>query len=177
MAGEPQKQESLIGAAWRAVMKDGTIAALGREGIKDIQNAFYDAAFGHSDHSREPGSPLTPLFSDIKEARAQYASPEKSPRPSPSQIAGTAKPTATVHGPAHDADKPHAQTPAEISKGQSPKHDEHGQGKSPTQDALVQREQDRREQPLKGGNDQSEQAKGRSPNEQPQQERDQGRGR
>lgn len=169
MAGEPEKQESLIGAAWRAVMKDGTIAALAREGIKDIQNAYYDAAFGHSDHSREPGSPLTPLFSDIKEARAQYASPLKSPLPSPSQIAfgRESNVEATVHGQAREADKPHAPTPSEIGKEQ-----DQAEVEKPWTDRITER----REKGGNAGNDQNEQGRERSLPEE-QRERDNSRGR
>jgi hypothetical protein len=107
---DAKQQESILARGWRVVMRDGSIAALGREALKDIQDTFTQVMFGRSDHIREPGAPLVPLFSDIKEARAHYAAP--STLPTPSQIA---RDDATVHGKSHDTGKGHA-TPSEIAR-------------------------------------------------------------
>jgi hypothetical protein len=79
--GENQKSENergggLLSGIYRAVMRDGSLAALAREAIKDIQSSFHEFAWGQSEHAREPGAPLSPMPSDIVQAREQYA-----PRP------------------------------------------------------------------------------------------------
>lgn len=82
------------------VMRDGSIAALSRDGMKSIQNAWYDAAYGNTDHSREPGSPLTPLYSDIKEARQEYEGhgPAAAAQPQSHDAGEKPRGGGTVHG-------------------------------------------------------------------------------
>jgi len=69
----------------RSVMRDGSLSALWREGMKDVQDTFHEAAWGQNVHGREPGAPLTPLHSDIENAREQYA--PRADLPSPGDIA------------------------------------------------------------------------------------------
>jgi hypothetical protein len=74
-----------VAAAYHAVMKDGSIAGLLREGLKDIQDTFHQVAWGQSPHGREPGAPLTPLHRDIAAGREQHA--VRIDLPSPGDIA------------------------------------------------------------------------------------------
>ena len=67
-----EKPVGVVAAVVNFFMRDGTLAALGREAVKDVQDTFHEVAFGQGDHSREPGGPLTPLFSDIAAAGCLY---------------------------------------------------------------------------------------------------------
>lgn len=160
----------VIESVVRSVLRDGSIAALGREAMKDIQATYHDVAFGQPEHAREPGAPLSPLASDIEEARDQHAHG----RPSPSQIIRDAKGSASVHGEREDV-KGQASSPSEIAKGcdaHPPGGGRDGGGVDyaqveifPKPGGFVERELQRREQNEgngDGGNDQSELARGRS---------------
>jgi hypothetical protein len=93
---ERSSLSSVLGAMYQAVMRDGSIAALGREAIKDIQDTYYQVAYGQGDHAREPGGPLTPLHSDIEAAREHYA--PRADLPSPGDIARGTNFTAAEQG-------------------------------------------------------------------------------
>lgn len=105
-------------------MRDGTLAALGREAIKDVQDTFHEAAWGNSGHGHEPGGPLTPLYMDIANARDQYQQENTTVSlPSPSQIArGDSRSSATVHGHGHEASPSHTLSPSEIAKDRGSVH-------------------------------------------------------
>ena len=84
-------------------MRDGSISALFRQGLRDIQDAWLDAWVGNHDHSREPGTPGTPLFSDVEKAREFYRdappliadkTPAGSSRPKPQCTAQPRRPQA-----------------------------------------------------------------------------------
>lgn len=62
-----------LSAMYHAVMKDGSVAGLAREGLKDIQDTFHEVAWGGSSHGREPGAPLTPLHRDVAADRDYHA--------------------------------------------------------------------------------------------------------
>jgi hypothetical protein len=142
-------------------MRDGTIAALGREAIKDVQDTYHEVAFGQSDHMREPGSPLTPLFSDIAAARDSYA-PEQ-PLPSPSQIGREGKAAVTVHGQDRQDEKSQMPTPSQIGKDREEK-------------SWQQHVQEPRDNAENSGNDQNERGRSQSlPEEQREQEKGRGR--
>ena len=127
-----EKPWGWVAGAVNAVMRDGSIMATLREGIKDIQNKYFDIVFGHNDHSREPGTPLTPLFSDVVKEREQFMTAPVAKRslPSPSEIVKQSKAAVTVHGPAHEAEKPRTQTPSEIVK-DSRQHSENEHNRGP----------------------------------------------
>lgn len=44
-----------------------TLAALGREAIKDVRGAMNEAFFGQAEHASEPGTPLNPTPQIITE--------------------------------------------------------------------------------------------------------------
>lgn len=203
MAGENQGQESqpsLITSAYRAVMRDGFIAAAGRQGVDELAQAlkaFPDSIQAHA----EPGGMFEPLHRDIAAARDNYA-PDKG-LPSPGEIAhsGERNPAATVHGQQHGPEKPrevspgdvgpapkaedtvHGQardtagrdSPGEIANGPAKPQDAHGQARL-AKDGWAQRILEDRERTENGGYDPNEQGRERSrPDEQ--RERDNSRGR
>jgi hypothetical protein len=172
-----QQAGNMLGAAYRAVMRGGEIQAAGRQGIDELGQAlkaFPDSIQAHA----EPGSMFEPLHRDIAAARDKYA-PEQ-PLPSPSQILKEGKATDTVHGPAQQAEKPHAMTPSGIVKEGKPDGTVHGpdrQGDRPHTPSPSEISKDRGEKPWadyvterreKGnqdgnaGNDQNERGQGRS---------------
>jgi hypothetical protein len=72
MAAESEIQE-FLDKAYHSVMKDGSVAAVGREAVKDVRDTVNQIFFGHGDRGVEPGSPLNPLFSDLAEDRQAHA--------------------------------------------------------------------------------------------------------
>jgi hypothetical protein len=108
-----EKPVSVVSAIVNGLMRDGTIAAGGRQGIDELGQAikaFPDAIQAHA----EPGGMFEPLHSDI--AAARDARTADKPLPSPSQVAGKGQESGTVHGPAQEAEKPRAMTPGELAK-------------------------------------------------------------
>ncbi len=78
------KAQANVAAAYHSVMKDGSVAAIGREGIKDVRNTINEIFFGRSDRGVEPGTPLNPLFSDLAEDRRSHEASLDSLTASPS---------------------------------------------------------------------------------------------
>ena len=142
-------------------MRDGSLAALARDAVKSAQDTFHEVAFGQSDHTREPGSPLTPLFSDIAAARDSYT-PDQ-PLPSPSQIGKEGKAAVTVHGPDRQDEKSQMPTPSQI-------------GKEREEKSWQQHVQEPRDNAENSGNDQNERGRSRSLADE-QREQEKGRGR
>src|SRR5262249_54527653 len=104
-------------------MKDGSLAALGRQLIKDTGDTFHEVAWGNSGHGREPGGPLMPLYMDIADARDQYQQENATmPPASPSQIAKENGPLSTVHGQAREAGPSPQPSPSQIAKDQATVH-------------------------------------------------------
>src|SRR4051812_32583013 len=64
----------MVDAAVNFFLGSGVAAAYAREAIKDIHNTYMEVFFGRGDRGSEPGTPLTPLFHDIVEARKSYGS-------------------------------------------------------------------------------------------------------
>jgi hypothetical protein len=56
-------------AMWQIVMKDGTVAAMGREAVKDVRSTLFQVAFGHGEHHGEAGAPLNPTQGEIASDR------------------------------------------------------------------------------------------------------------
>lgn len=127
-----QKAGNLTGEAGRNIVRDqssgGTLGSVIR-GLSDSRGAeplwaavrmgadelaqalkpLPDSIQAHA----EPGGIFEPLYSDIVAGRDNVAAEQ--PLPSPSQIAKNGKATDTVHGPAQQAEKPHAMTPSGIA--------------------------------------------------------------
>src|SRR4051812_36748736 len=55
-------------------MRDGTVAAIGRDAVKDVRSTLMQVFFGNPDRGGEAGTPLNPLFHDIVEARKSHGS-------------------------------------------------------------------------------------------------------
>lgn len=93
MAAESELNEQ-ISQAYHAVMRDGTVAAIGREAVKDVRSTLMEVFFGKGERGSEPGTPLNPLFYDMVAARNTHsghaAIPQKGASvndlPSPSEI-------------------------------------------------------------------------------------------
>lgn len=113
-----EKPAGMIQSVVNFFMRDGSLAGLAREGVKDIQSTFHEAMWGQSGPSGEPGAPLTPLHSDIEDARNHYSPSENTPMslPSPSQIG---KSSAAVHTSASEPGKA-MPSPSHIAKGTVP---------------------------------------------------------
>jgi hypothetical protein len=192
MDSEPKSQESLVHAAWRGVMKDGTVAAFARMGVDELGQAL--KAFPDAIQARaEPGGLFEPLHQDIANAREQYAAPvAKSPLPSPSEIVHDSKAAVTVHGEQRDKEQSQTPSPSEIareSKAAVTAHGEQREGEhthTPTPSEIAQRDiqpdgwanrvLEERERTENGGNDQNEQNRERSlPQEERERENSRGR--
>lgn len=79
----------LASRAYHAVMRDGTVAAIGREAIKDVRSTIMEVFFGKGERGAEPGTPLNPLFYDIVAARNSHPVEGQgmdASLPSPSQV-------------------------------------------------------------------------------------------
>jgi hypothetical protein len=76
-------------AAYHHVMQDGSVAALGREAVKDVRSTIQEIFFGRGDHGSEPGTPLNPLFSDLAADRQEHTAALESltATPSPADLA------------------------------------------------------------------------------------------
>jgi hypothetical protein len=78
MAAESEMQESVnalgarLGKIYHAVMGDGSVAAVGREAIKDVRDTLDQVFFGQGNRAQEPGTPFNPYYSDIAEDRASH---------------------------------------------------------------------------------------------------------
>lgn len=107
MAAEAEMQEQFFDrakAVFAAVMRDGTVAAMGREAIKDVRNTLHETYFGRGEHAGEPGAPLNPTQGEIAAARQEdpqlYGPKQEAsqPTPSPRDIAHD-KDQGVAHGP------------------------------------------------------------------------------
>jgi hypothetical protein len=172
-----EKPVGMVQAVVNFFMKDGTIAAIGREAIKDIGDTFLETAYGQSGHGHEPGGPLTPLYMDIANARDQYQQENTAmSQPSPSQIAKENSPSATVHGQAREAGPSPQPSPSEIAKDQATVHGRSDGGRDMAENEKPWAKEigERSE----GGNDQNERREARVlPEEQREQRKEQERGR
>jgi hypothetical protein len=63
---------NVIATAYHHATRDGSVAALGREAIKDVRNTINEVFFGKGERGGEPGAPLNPLFHDIVEDRKSH---------------------------------------------------------------------------------------------------------
>ncbi len=78
MASESELNEyfnhaaNVIATAYHHATRDGSVAALGREAIKDVRNTINEVFFGRGERGGEPGAPLNPLFHDIVEDRKSH---------------------------------------------------------------------------------------------------------
>jgi hypothetical protein len=76
-------------AVWHVVMRDGTVAAMGREAIKDVRSTMHEMFFGKGDQNCEPGAPLNPTQGEVAADRkgSVYGTEHFPIHRSPSQIA------------------------------------------------------------------------------------------
>jgi hypothetical protein len=63
-----------VSKAYHAFLRDGSVAALGREALKDARNTIMEIFFGKGERGGEPGTPFNPLFYDIVAGRNAHAS-------------------------------------------------------------------------------------------------------
>jgi hypothetical protein len=124
-----------------AIMRDGTVAAMGREAIKDVRNTLHETYFGQGEHGGEPGAPLNPTQGEIAAARQedpQLYGPKQETSQAQASPSDIAKDKGGVHGPQQkaghelrseaaqgDKDRP-SPSPSEIAKD---KGGVHGPGK------------------------------------------------
>jgi hypothetical protein len=73
MAAESEVNEQ-VSRFYHAAMRDGSIAALGRDAVKDVRSTIMEMFFGKPERGGEPGTPLNPLFHDIVQARNYHSS-------------------------------------------------------------------------------------------------------
>jgi hypothetical protein len=98
-----QHASHIMAQVYHAANRDGSLAALGRDAIKDVRSEIHQVFFGRGERGGEPGAPLNPLFHDIVQDRKEHAAalaggrPEE-PLPSPGQILA-AEHRGNVHGP------------------------------------------------------------------------------
>src|SRR5690348_14674540 len=76
---------------YHAANRDGSLAALGRDAIKDVRSEIHQVFFGRGERGGEPGAPLNPLFHDIVQDRKEHAAAlagggGAEPLPSPGQL-------------------------------------------------------------------------------------------
>ena len=85
-------------AVWHLVMKDGTIAAMGREAIKDVRGTMHETWFGKNEHHGEAGAPLNPTQGEVAAERkgSVYGTERFATYRSPSQIIDEHR--GSVHG-------------------------------------------------------------------------------
>jgi hypothetical protein len=96
------KSGGLVAAAYHRVMRDGTIAAIAREAVKDIRSTIMEIFFGKAERGSEPGTPLTPLFYDQIQSRKSHGGP------SPPQEHTTMKDGPNLPTPSQVIDNPQA---------------------------------------------------------------------
>lgn len=53
-------------------MVDGTIAAIGRESVKELRDTFHKVFFGEHERGGEIGAPLNPLYGELAEAKEHW---------------------------------------------------------------------------------------------------------
>ena len=63
---------NVIATAYHHATRDGSVATLGREAIKDVRNTMNEFFFSKGERGGEPGAPLNPLFHDIVEDRKSH---------------------------------------------------------------------------------------------------------
>lgn len=151
-------------AVFAAIMRDGTVAAVCREGIKDVRGTLHETYFGRGEHAGEPGAPLNPTQGEIAAARKEdpqlYGPKQEANQatPSPSDIAND---KGGVHGPKQEANQP-LPSPSAIAKDQGGVH---GPQQKTGQELRAEAAQDGNNPPLpspgdtgkeKGGNDAKE---------------------
>lgn len=52
-------------AVMQTVTKDGTVAAIAREAVKDVRDTTHDVFFGRGERPGEPGAPLNPTQGEV----------------------------------------------------------------------------------------------------------------
>ncbi len=88
---EPASFSERMNRLYHAAMKDGSLAAVFREAIKDLRSTVMEVFLSSGEHGSEPGTPYNPLFRDLLDAREHHVSqlesqPMESQQISPSQL-------------------------------------------------------------------------------------------
>ena len=149
-----------VGKSFYEDATGGSIAAAGREGVKDVRDTMHQVFFGKGDGIGEPGAPLNPTQGEVASMRA--------------------KDEGSVHGPKEKQASPRLPSPSEIAAAATPngqKPHDHSQMAAIDPEGWVDRLTKEREN--KGSDDatgQNERARGRSlPDEQREQDKSRGR--
>lgn len=85
------------------LMRDGTVAAIGREAVKDVRSTLHEVFFGHPERNGEIGSPLNPLYTDLAEAKDDWQKAM-----TPSEIARDDRPHPSNLEQSRDQDRGHS---------------------------------------------------------------------
>ena len=108
-----------LAMAITSVMADRSVAAIGREAVKDVRDTIHQVFFGQHERGGEIGAPMNPLASEIANDEVLHAMSEREsgqPLPSPSQIAdanGQAMQTQAAERPSPSQIAGNARGPAE----------------------------------------------------------------
>jgi hypothetical protein len=127
MAAEAEMQSEFFDrakAVFAAITRDGTVAAMGREAIKDIRNTVHEIYFGRGEHAGEPGAPLNPTQGEIAAARKddpQLYGPKQEANHAQTSPSDIAKDQGGIHGPKQEANQP-LPSPSDIAKDQGGVH-------------------------------------------------------
>ncbi|WP_152054185.1 hypothetical protein [Tautonia marina] len=81
-----------LAEAITGVMSDRSVAAMGREAVKDVRDTVHQVFFGQHERGGEIGAPMNPLASEIANDNVLHAMTERESGqtlPSPSQIAAS----------------------------------------------------------------------------------------
>ena len=145
--------KSALSSTFNAVMKDGTLAAAGRQGIDELGMAL--KPFPDSIQSTVPGTIWNPTQGEIAASRSNAnaaANDNAALLPSPSEIA-RGNSSADLYGPEQAKNQP-LPSPSEIAR-------DNGNVFAAEKKGYVERENDRRDSGKQDDNDQYERAKGR----------------
>lgn len=149
MAAEAEMQSQFFDrarAVLAAVMRDGTVAAVCREGIKDVRNTVHETYFGRGENAGEPGAPLNPTQGEIAAARKedpQLYGPKQEASQAQASPSDIAKDKGGIHGPPQEANQP-MPSPSDIAKDQGGVH---GPQQKEGQELRPEAAQDGKEQP------------------------------
>lgn len=80
------------------IASDRSVAAIGREAVKDVRETIMETFFGDPDRGGEIGAPLNPLPSEIANDGTLHAITDSADLPSPSQIVDQVIGEAQTHG-------------------------------------------------------------------------------
>lgn len=152
-----QKRPGLVSRVYHTVMRDGSVAAVGRDALKSVNATLMQTFFGQGQHGGgEPGSPLNPLFYDIDRARQEHTSALYGVSPEASNDPAAPTPSQIVDNPG-----PHL-APPEPAQGHTNEQERdkgtvHGNGAPPTPSQIVDNPKPHLPEPPSGQEQQQQQ--------------------